>query len=318
MSLTTQQLVDCYRSMLLIREFEDRVDALFSQGVIRGTSHLYAGQEAIAVGTCAALRPADLISSTHRGHGHFLAKGGDPKLIMAELFGKVTGYAGGRGGSQHVACFELGFLGSNGITGGLIPVATGAALAIKQQGRSEVVGCFFGEGASNQGTFHEAINMGAIWKLPVIYLCENNLYAMFTPAEQTIPVASVADRAAAYGIPGVVVDGNDLFAVYDAVGTAAVRARAGEGPTLIEAKTYRFYGHSKSDKREYRTTDEEAHWHARDPIPRLAEHLLTHGVSQPQLDQLREEMKRLIDESVDFADQSPEPEGATAAAGLFA
>lgn len=318
MSLALDQVLSCYRSMVLIREFEDRVDALFSQGVIRGTSHLCAGQEAAEVGACAALQPTDFISSTHRGHGHFLAKGGDPKRIMAELYGKETGYAGGRGGSQHVACFELGFLGSNGITAGFIPIATGVGLALKNQGLDEVVVCFFGDGASNQGTFHEGLNMGAIWKVPVIYLCENNLYAMFTSAEQTIPVPNVADRAAAYGLPGVVVDGNDLFAVHDAVAEAAARARSGEGPTLIEAKTYRFYGHSKSDKREYRTEQEEAEWHARDPIPRIAQHLLDNGVAQAQLDAIHHECVVAIDEAVRFAQDSPEPDGATVSDGLFA
>lgn len=318
MSLSPAQVLRCYRSMVLIREFEDRVDSLFARGVIKGTSHLCAGQEAVAVGACSALRLSDYVTSNHRGHGHFLAKGGDPKRIMAELYGKVTGYAGGRGGSQHVACFELGFLGSNGITAGFIPIATGVGLAIQKQGREEVVVCFFGDGATNQGTFHESLNMGAIWRLPVIYLCENNLYAMFTPVEQTLPIADIADRAAAYGIPGETVDGNDLFAVHAAVARAVTRARRGEGPTLIEAKTYRFYGHSKSDKREYRTAEEEAAWHQRDPIPRVERYLHEHGIPGEEFATVRAETRALIDAAVEFAESSPEPDGATVQAGLFA
>lgn len=307
------------RTMWLIRFFEEALDELFAKGLVKGTSHFSAGQEAVAVGGCAGLQPLDAITSTHRGHGHFIAKGGDPKRIMAEIFGRKTGYVNGRGGSQHMACFEIGFLGSNGITGGGIPVATGAALAFKLQGLDRVVLCFFGDGAVNTGYFHESVNMASIWKLPVVYLCENNLYAMSTPFDYAFPVEDIASRAVAYGIPGVVVDGNDVLQVKRAVSEAAERARTGDGPTLIEAKTYRYYGHSKSDYREYRTCEEEQQWRQRDPIIRLEQYLLERGLAtRTELDDIRSDAKREIDEAIAFAQASPEPEPELATMGVFA
>jgi TPP-dependent pyruvate/acetoin dehydrogenase alpha subunit len=312
-------LLECYRLMWRIRLFEEKVDQFFGDGTLRGTSHLCVGQEATAVGACAALRPTDYVTSTHRGHGHFLAKGGDPRRLMAELFGKATGYSRGRGGSQHMACYALGFLGSNGITGGGIPIATGAALAIQRRRQSHVVLCFFGDGAANQGVFHEALNLAAVWKLPVIYLCENNLYAMSTPVRATFAIPRIAARAAAYGMPGHTVDGNDLQAVRDAVAEAASRARDGGGPTLLECQTYRLVGHSKSDRRVYRTREEEEEWRARDPILRLGNALLAAGeLTEAQAAQIREEEAREIEEAVAFARQSPVLPAEAALEGVYA
>ena len=299
------ELLPHLRMMLLIRRFEERLDDLFASGVIKGTSHLYAGQEAVAVGVCAVLDKEDLMTSTHRGHGHFLAKGGSAPELMAELWGKVGGPSKGRGGSQHVADYSVGFLGSNGITAGGLPIATGAGLSLQMRGKKNVVVSFFGEGGANQGTFHESLNMAAIWKLPVIFLCENNLYAMSTPFAQTFAAPTIAARAAGYGMAGEVVDGTDFFAVREAVERAAQRARDGEGPTLLEAHTYRYYGHSKSDKREYRTRAEEDSWRERDCIAKLREAM---GMSLVELAALDEEVTREVDEAVEFARQSPEPE----------
>jgi len=292
------------RMMLLIRRFEERLDDLFATGVIKGTSHLYAGQEAVACGVCAVLSNDDLITSTHRGHGHFLAKGGDAKALMAELWGKATGPSKGRGGSQHVADYSVGFLGSNGITAGGLPIATGAALSLQMRKKPHCVVTFFGEGGANQGTFHESINMAAIWKLPIIFLCENNLYAMSTRFDEAFATPTIAARAAGYGIPGEVVDGTDFFAVRDAFGIAADRARRGDGPSLLEMQTYRYYGHSKSDKREYRTRDEEDNWRTRDCIEKLR---LALNVSDAEFALLDAEIMREVDEAVEYARDSPEP-----------
>lgn len=293
------------RQMLLIRRFEEKLDDLFSSGVIKGTSHLYAGQEAVAVGVCAALNPTDLMTSTHRGHGHFLAKGGDPETLMAELWGKATGPSKGRGGSQHVADYSIGFLGSNGITAGGLPIATGAALSAQMRGTDQVVVCFFGEGGANQGTFHESINMAAIWRLPVIFICENNHYAMSTRFDEAFATPNIATRAAGYGIVGEVVDGTDFFEVKTAIESAAARARRGEGPTLIEAKVYRYYGHSKSDKCEYRTREEEAEWRLKDPIGKLQT-----GMAMPNEEYalILEEIDAQVERAVEFARDSPEPQ----------
>jgi len=292
-------------TMLTIRQFEEKVDELFTSGVIKGTSHLYAGQEAVAVGVCSVLAKEDLVTSTHRGHGHFIAKGGKPNALMAELFGKATGPSKGRGGSQHVADYSVGFLGSNGITAGGLPIATGAALALQMQKKSNVVIAFFGEGGANQGTFHESLNMAAIWKLPVIFICENNLYAMSTHFEDTFATPTVAARGAAYGIPGEVVDGADFFAVQNATQSAITRAQNGNGPTLLEMQTYRYYGHSKSDKREYRTREEEDRWHEKDPILQLKAALELDESTFAAMEQNAEEE---IEAAVKFAQESPEPE----------
>ncbi len=317
--MTPAGLLDAYRTMLLIRRFEEAVADAFTRGLVVGTAHFCIGQEASAVGAVSALEPDDLVTSNHRGHGHFLAKGADPTRLMAELFGKATGYAGGRGGSQHVADFAIGFLGSHGITAGMIPVATGAALSQKLLGTGRVVVAFFGDGATGQGAFHEAVNMGAIWALPIIYLCENNLYAMSTPVAESFRVASVAERAAAYGIPGASVDGNDVEAVHHAVAEAADRARNGTGPTLVAALTWRQCGHSRSDECLYRTDDEEAHWAERYPIIRLAAKLVERDIATPgRLTRLEAEVEREIAEAVRFAEESPDPDPNTGADGVFA
>jgi len=310
----------------LIRRFEERLDDLFASGVIKGTSHLYAGQEAVAVGVCAVLERSDLITSTHRGHGHFLAKGGSAPALMAELFGKATGPSKGRGGSQHVADYSCGFLGSNGITAGGLPIATGAALALKMRANVTsnsftsveqsadlplasnqsmgCVACFFGEGGSNQGTFHESLNMAAVWKLPVVFVCENNLYAMSTHLAAASSGPTIAARAAGYGIAGEVVDGTDFFPVREAMARAIERARAGDGPTLLEMQTYRYYGHSKSDKREYRTREEENDWRTRDCIEKLRSAI---DLNDQDLQEIDAEIMREVDQAVAFAQSSPEP-----------
>jgi len=311
--------LDWYRTMLVIRLFEEKVEKLFSDGVIRGTTHPAIGQEAIAVGVCSVLEKNDYVTSTHRGHGHFIARGGDPNRMMAELFGKATGYSGGRGGSQLMADYALGFLGGNGITGGSIPVATGAALSAKLRGTGRVAACFFGDGASNQGTFHESLNLAAIWKLPVVYVCENNCYAMSTPVAKAIVIPDIATRAGSYGFPGVVIDGNDLLAVREAVGAACARARAGEGPTLIECKTYRLSGHSRGDPRHYRTREEEAFWRKGCAIKRFRTLLMKRGDLDAAKDRkVKQQARAAVAAAVRFARQSPEPDPATLGEGVFA
>lgn len=316
--MSPDMLLEAYRRMLLIRRFEEAVQQMFARGLVVGTAHFCIGQEASAVGAVSALAADDLVTSNHRGHGHFLAKGADPRRLMAELFGKATGYAGGRGGSQHVADFSIGFLGSHGITAGMIPIATGAALSQKLLRTGRVVLAFFGDGATGQGAFHEAVNMGAVWELPIIYLCENNLYAMSTPVDESFRVTSVAERAAAYGIPGVNCDGNDVEAVHRAVSDAAERARSGAGPTLVEAQTYRQCGHSKSDECLYRTEQEEQEWRERDPLVRAAGRLVERDIATTgQLERIDDQVRGDIDEAVHFAQQSPEPDPETVADGVF-
>jgi acetoin:2,6-dichlorophenolindophenol oxidoreductase subunit alpha len=300
-------MLDDYRRLVLIRRFEEDLSRLFSSGRVPGTAHFCTGQEACAVGAIAALQPADLVTSNHRGHGHFLAKGADPGRVMAEILGKATGYCGGRSGSQHMSSPALGFLGANGLTGGMIPVATGAALSQKLRETGQVVLCFFGDGATGTGAFHEGVNLGAIWQLPVIYFCENNGYAMSTATGDSFRVASVAERAAAYGLPGVRVDGNDYYAVREATAAAVARARAGEGPTLIEALTWRQCGHSKSDECEYRTDAQEAEGLARDPLPRMRQALAERGASEAELDAAEQAAEAQVRAAIEFAEQSPEP-----------
>lgn len=316
--MNAETLLRAYRTMLLIRRFEEVVAEAFGRGQVVGTAHFCIGQEASAVGAVEALRSDDLVTSNHRGHGHFLARGADPGRLMAELFGRATGYAGGRGGSQHVADFSIGFLGSHGITAGMIPVATGAALSQKQLGTGRIVVAFFGDGATGQGAFHEAVNIGAAWDLPIVYLCENNLYAMSTPVAESFRVTSVAERAGAWGIPGVRVDGNDVEAVHEAVFEAAGRARAGEGPTLVEARTYRYCGHSKSDECLYRTDEEERRWLEADPLPRAEECIIDREIAtRAELDVIVEEVEVEIEEALRFAEESPEPDPSTVADGVF-
>jgi pyruvate dehydrogenase E1 component alpha subunit len=249
------------------------------RGLIHGTMHLSIGQEASAVGSTMALRKTDYITSTHRGHGHCIGKGADPKLMFAEFFGKEEGYCRGRGGSMHIADVESGNLGANGIVAGGIPIAVGAALAIKKQKRDDVALCFFGDGATNEGAFHEALNMASIWKLPVIFVCENNKYGMSVSTERSMAVANVADRASAYNMPGVIADGNRIEDVAEAVLTAIARAREGQGPTLVECKTYRTRGHSRSDRNRYRTKEEIEEWKLRDPIGHFETELVANGIA---------------------------------------
>ena len=297
-----------YRKMFEIRSFEEKVFELYAQNMVPGTIHLYAGEEAVAVGVCSNLRKDDYITSTHRGHGHCIAKGADPKRIMAEILGKKTGYCKGKGGSMHIADFKVGMLGATAVVGAGIPIATGAGLSIKLRGTDQVVACFFGEGASNQGTFHEGINMAAIWKLPVIFVCENNLYAMGTRQSRVMLIENIADRAASYGIPGVTVDGNDVLAVYEAAREAVERARRGEGPTLIECKTYRHKGHSRVDPAKYRPKEEVEEWLRKDPIKRLREKLLqTNVLAEEEIQRVEEEVSVEIEEAVKFAVESPYP-----------
>jgi 2-oxoisovalerate dehydrogenase E1 component len=317
--LTKEEAMDLLRQMWEIRFFEDRVYDLLGRNIIKGASHLYAGQEAVAVGAISVLRDDDLITSTHRGHGHCHARGASIakteeakqehyNKMMAELCGRETGYCLGRGGSMHIADVEKGNLGATGIVGGNIPVATGAGLAQKMQNTDRVVICFFGDGASSTGNFHESLNLAGLWKLPVVYIVENNLYGMSVPIEKAAAKLDIADRACAYDMPGETVNGMDILAVREAVGRAVERARLGEGPSLIECQTYRWYGHSRSDPRAYRTKEEEAAWKARDPIPSFADWLIENSIcTQEEIDNLEEQVEDAIEEATKFALNSPMP-----------
>jgi len=301
-------MVEMYQKMLEIRYFEEKVFELYGQNLVPGTIHLYAGQEAVAVGVCANLRKDDYITSTHRGHGHCIAKGGQLGKIMAEILGKKTGYCKGKGGSMHIADFSLGMLGATAVVGAGIPIAAGAGLSIKLRGTSQVVACFFGEGASNQGTFHEGINVASVWTLPVVFVCENNLYAMGTRQSRVMAVENVADRAVAYGIPGAVVDGNDVIAVYEAAHEAVKRAREGKGPTLIECKTYRHKGHSRVDPATYRPKEEVEEWLKKDPIPRFKKKLLEQKVlTETVANKIEKDAIAAVEGAVKFALESPYP-----------
>jgi len=308
LNITKDTLVYMFRTMVEIRLFEEKVFDLYAQNLVPGTIHLYAGEEAVAVGVCSNLRKDDYITSTHRGHGHCIAKGADLKRTMAEILGKKTGYCKGKGGSMHIADFSIGMLGATAVVGAGIPIAVGAGLSIALRKTDQVVACFFGEGASNQGTFHEGINMAAIWQLPVIFVCENNLYAMGTRQSRVMLIENIADRAAAYGIPGVVVDGNDVLAVYEATRKAVERARRGGGPTLIECKTYRHKGHSRVDPARYRPKEEVEEWLAKDPIKRFKERLLQEAVlTAEEIKKIEADVAAEIEEAVRFAMESPYP-----------
>ncbi|MGD0979736.1 MAG: pyruvate dehydrogenase (acetyl-transferring) E1 component subunit alpha [Candidatus Bathyarchaeia archaeon] len=308
LTLPKDKLVEMYRKMLEIRCFEQKVFELYGQNLVPGTIHLYAGEEAVAVGVCSSLRKDDYITSTHRGHGHCIAKGAELKRTMAEILGKKTGYCKGKGGSMHIADFNVGMLGATAVVGAGLPIAVGAGLSAKLRKTDQVVACFFGEGASNQGTFHESINMASAWSLPVIFVCENNLYAMGTRQSRIMNVENIADRAVAYGIPGVTVDGNDVLAVFEASQKAVDRARGGSGPTLIECKTYRHKGHSRVDPAKYRPKEEVEQWLARDPLKRFKEILLQNpDFSQPDVQEIEEKVAADIEDAVKFAVQSPYP-----------
>lgn len=307
--IPNETLLSMYKAMVKIRLFESRVGDLFAQGKLPGFIHLYIGEEAVATGVSAHLNEGDYITSTHRGHGHLIAKGGDLKLMMAELYGKSTGYCKGKGGSMHIADVDLGILGANGIVGGGPPIATGAAFAIKYKGLENVVVCFFGDGASNQGTTHEGMNMASIWKLPVVFVCENNFYGISLSQAHHQSIADIADRAAAYDIPGVVVDGNDVMAVYEAAAEAVKRARAGQGPSLIECKTYRHCGHFEGDPTVYRSKEELDAWMKKDPIPRFEVGLKQLGLlDDGKIALIHKELEDRVDEAIQFAEASPWPD----------
>ncbi len=303
-----EQLREALRKMWLIRRFEELAEESYVRGLTHGTMHLSIGQEGSAVGICMDLSNADYITSTHRGHGHCIGKGADVKLMFAEFFGKEEGYCRGRGGSMHIADPATGNLGANGIVGGGLPLATGAALAIKQRKSSDVAVCFFGDGANNEGAFHESLNMAGVWKLPVIYVCENNQYGMSVSTARSTAVKNIADRAAAYGMPGVIVDGNSIADVNEAMADAVARARRGDGPTLIECKTYRTRGHSRSDRNRYRTKEEIEEWKGRDPIPAFQSELNTFGIlSEKEIEVLRSEVEDELQKAFEFAQAGTAP-----------
>lgn len=310
---------DLYTGMYRIRQCEDQLNTVFSKNLFPGYIHSYLGQEACAVGVCAALRQDDCIVSTHRGRGHYLAKGMALKPMMAEMFGKATGIGGGRGGEMHAADPANGILGGNGIVGGGIPYAAGAAYSAVLDGVDRVTVAFFGDGASNQGAFHETMNIAAAWKLPLLFVCENNLYAEMTPFKDTVNEADIARRAVGYGIPGVLVDGNDVLAVLAAARTAVARARAGDGPTLLELKTYRTGGHFQGDPCKYRTREEEALWQSRDPLPQFRAVALQRGAfDAAELAALELRLAAEITEAIDFSLASPDPEPASALDHVYA
>jgi pyruvate dehydrogenase E1 component alpha subunit len=317
--LLPARLQNLLYQMMLIRAFEEAAEQLYLQGMIHGTMHLSIGQEGAAVGACAALRPTDYILSTHRGHGHCIAKGARVDQMMAEFFGKETGYCRGRGGSMHIADVSTGNLGANGIVAGGVPMAAGVGLSIQMQRQDRVALVFFGDGATNEGAFHESLNMAAIWNLPVVYFCENNQYAMSMAITRASKIEQLSDRACAYGIPGVTVDGNDLLAVYRTTREAVERARSGGGPTLIEARTYRWKGHSKSDKQRYRTKEEVKAWQERDPIAHLAQKMIEASIlAEADLATLQARVEQEITDAIEFAKASPEPDPATILEGVYA
>jgi TPP-dependent pyruvate/acetoin dehydrogenase alpha subunit len=312
-------LLQMYRIMLTIRRFEERANQLYMEGKIPSTLHLYIGQEAVATGVCANLLTTDYVLSTHRPHGHAIAKGVAPRDIMAELYAKVTGCCKGKGGSMHVGDIRVGMPPAIAIVGGNAPIAAGMALACKYQKNGGVSISFFGDGAANEGAVHEAMNMAAIWSLPVIFVCENNLYGASTPFATAFRIPNVADRAAGYGMPGVIVDGNDVEAVREVAGEAIARARAGGGPALVECKTYRLCGHSRSDPLTYRTREEEAIWRAKEPLTVAAARLKARGEATDEALALVEaEVKAVIDEAVAFAEASPDPLATDALKHVFA
>jgi len=295
-------------TMWTIRRFEEAVDEMFARGLLYGTMHLSIGQEASATGACLALRDDDVITSTHRGHGHCIAKGADLGRMMAELLARDSGYCRGRGGSMHIADVSKGNLGANGIVAGGIPIAVGAGLALKLQGTDKVALSFFGDGATSEGAFHESVNLAAIWDLPVVFVCENNHYGMSMSVEEVSRLERVADRAAGYGIPGVTVDGNDVQAVYDAATDAVATARAGRGPTLIEAITYRWKGHSKSDQNLYRTREEIESWRQRDPVDRFEQAVLeARTLDEDEIKRLRDQARDAVREAVRTGQSGPPP-----------
>lgn len=308
-AIPTEKAIWMYRKMQEIRQFEDQVHEIFSQGLLPGFVHLYAGEEAIATGVCAHLTDIDMITSTHRGHGHCIAKGCDLNGMMAEIFGKSTGLCKGKGGSMHIADVDKGMLGANGIVGGGFPLAVGAGLTAKMKNTGGVSVCFFGDGANNQGTFHEAMNLASIWKLPVVFVAENNGFAEATPFTYASSCKNIADRAAAYGMPGEIVDGKDAVAVYVAAKRAIDRARTGEGPSLIECKTFRNYGHFEGDAQKYKTVEEQAmNTGELDSIKKFRDYLINENlIAATKLEEMDQEVGKSITDAVKFAQESPYP-----------
>lgn len=309
MSLDNKDLINLYRTMLTIRRFEERVSKEFFDGKILGYVHLYIGEEAIATGVCANLRVTDRIVSHHRGHGHCIAKGADPRRMMAEIFGKKTGYCKGKGGSMHIADFSIGMLGANGIVGAGLPIACGAATAAKLEGKGDVVAVFFGDGGCHEGEFHEAMNLASIWKLPLIFVCENNGYAVNTPASYAIPIDEIYKRAECYSMPGMAVDGNDVVAVYEATKEFVARARQGKGPAFLECRTYRWHSHFESRApMDARPPEEIAAWKKKCPVAAMESKLLAAGIlTEAQLKEMNNQVLERIEDAVKFAVDSPLP-----------
>lgn len=324
MALDSEVLAEMYRRMVRIRRFDEKAIELVRKGYVPGAVHMTIGQEGEVVGACMALREDDYITGNHRSHGHPIAKGAETKPLMAELLGKRTGVCHGKGGSMHLADFKVGSLGESGIVASALPVATGAGLSAKLRGTDQVCVAFFGDGGANAGAFHEAINLAAVWALPVIYLCENNMYAVMTPISESAAVANIADRATAYSIPGVIVDGQDPLAVHAVVAEAVARARAGGGPSLIEAKTYRYREHAEfggldSSIPTYRSAEEVASWMERDPLPTFRARLEKDGaLTDEALSAIESEVEAEIEEAVAFAKASPFPDPEEAFDDLYA
>lgn len=308
MNVSKDVMKDMYLRMERIRQFELKAQSLFAEGKIPGFVHLYLGEEAVATGVCQNLRDDDYITSTHRGHGHIVAKGGDLKYMMAEIYGRETGYCKGKGGSMHIADRDKGILGANGIVGAGQNIAVGAGLSILLRKTNQVCVCFFGDGSTNQGTFHESLNLASIWKLPVVFVCENNHYGISMSQERHQAIKDVADRGAAYGIPGIAIDGNDVMAVYEAAEEAIEHARSGQGPTLIECKTYRWRGHFEGDPGLYKPKEEQEAWLKKDPIPRFAEFMKENGImTAEEVEILNKQVTDEIAEAIRFAEESPMP-----------
>ena len=319
MPITEQMMLEMYRRMVRIREFELAAMDVFKRGLIKGTVHPYIGEEASGVGICMALRQDDLIAGTHRSHGHNIAKGARPDRMMAEIFGKETGYCKGRGGSMHIAAFDTGSLGALAVVGSGLPIAVGAALGFKMQGKDSVAVPFTGEGGSNTGNFHESLNLAAMWNLPVVFALENNKYAVSTRVDQVIKISDLSVRAQSYGIPGVRVDGFDVLAVYAAACEAVARARRGEGPTLLVTECYRIEGHYAGEPEVYRSRSEVEDQRKNDPIPRFYHYLVEQSVATgPELDAIHDAIRQEMVEAIQFAKDSPPPDPATAMDYIYA
>ncbi len=318
MEIPKEELLRIYETMVTIRKFEETAEKNFLQGEIPGFIHLYIGEEAIGAGIISQLRKDDFITSTHRGHGHMIAKGADMKKMMAELYGKKTGYCKGKGGSMHIMSFDIGVLGANGVVAGGLPIAAGAGMAIKLKGTDQVVVCFFGDGATGRGAFHEALNWASVYELPIIFVNENNQYASTAKYERVVPVKSIAERAKAYNMPGISVDGNDLFEVYKVAKEAIERARIEKKPTLIEARTYRLKGHFVGDPEKYRDREEVEKWWKNEPIGRLEKYMIENGIlTEEEKERIYTSAIEKVNEAVKYAQQSPFPEPQEALSDLF-